>query len=89
MFLNIVTALIIISCSTKPIPSMVLLSCDFEIFLRISPWFPTRRSCLKQLSLSSGSKYTILTTHLYTCVITINITLFNIYFNKKHWILIY
>ena len=32
------------------------------------------------------SKYTILTTHLYTCVITIHITFFNIYFNDKHCI---
>ena len=39
--------------------------------------------------LTIRSKYTILTTHLYTCVITIHITFFNIYFNKKHWILIY
>ena len=36
-----------------------------------------------------GSKYTILTTHLYTCVIIIHITFFYIYFNEKHCILIY
>ena len=35
------------------------------------------------------SKYTILTTHLYTCVIIIDITFFYIYFNEKHFILIY
>ena len=35
------------------------------------------------------SKYTILTTHLYTCVIIIYITFFYIYFNEKHSILIY
>ena len=43
----------------------------------------------KKNTYSDWSKYTILTTHLYTCVITIHITFFNIYFNKKHWILIY
>ena len=36
-----------------------------------------------------GSKYTILTTHLYTCVIIIHITFFYIYLNEKHCILIY
>ena len=41
------------------------------------------------LMIPRWSKYTILTTHLYTCVITINISFLNIYFYKIHWILIY
>ena len=43
--------------------------------------------CLK--GANNWSKYTILTTHLYTCVIIIDITFFYIYFNEKHCILIY
>ena len=43
----------------------------------------------KVVNLKGGSKYTILTTHLYTCVIIIHIIFFYIYFNEKHYILIY
>ena len=36
---------------------------------------------LKETKYTLGSKYTILTTHLYNCVIIIYITFFYIYFN--------
>ena len=47
------------------------------------------RQILSQAECKKRSKYTILTTHLYTCVIIIDITFFYIYFNEKHCILIY
>ena len=61
----------------------------FLVLANPLPWllFPGLAICHRLTR--CGSKYTILTTHLYTCVIKIHITFFSIYFNERHWILIY